>query len=441
MSKIQVKKMNSEIEQDSDSDIDYDDLTQSSVDVGYIDTSMEELSEKELQLYRIQMKSPFFPNKVGGKPAWLDYSSAPHALGAGVMNDSNNNKSEELQCLSCKSQLVFLLQIYAPIGGQNDQFSNEAECLEDAFHRVLYVFLCSNQGCKARTFKAYRSQLNRENDFFSHDPPPEDYDEDDFEQELADSKDHLKKFYLNLYKKNMLNQCAVCGLACTKKCSRCNFVFFCSQAHQLIDWTKLNHKTLCTKYSNPDLDQMILEWVQDENSQLKYFEEKNSPLFPEREILIEPEELDVAKLKREKDKFKYDEKKIVEELGQNEGNDQDFDAVKENDYDKDFEKFKKISAQDPAQIIRYERGGKPLWTSKYQKLKESDIPKCEHCGSRRIFEFQVTPQLLCYLNLDESRQMDTVDWAGLYVYTCVKSCQAAKNSYASEFIYKQDFVS
>lgn len=308
MSKIQVKKPNSDIEQDSDSDIDFDDMAESKVDVGYIDTSLDELSEKELNLYRIQMKSPFFPNKVGGKPAWLDYSNTPLAVGAGLMNDSNNNKSVELQCLSCKSQLVFLLQIYAPIGGQNDQFSDQAESLEDAFHRVLYVFLCSSKDCKSRTFKAYRSQLNRQNDFFSHDPPPEDYDEDDFDQELHDSEEHLKKFYLNLYKKNLLNQCAVCGLACTKKCSRCNFAFFCSQNHQVIDWTKLNHKTLCSKYSNADEAKVVHEWVLDENSQLKYFEEKNSAVFPEREILIEPELLDIAKLKKEKEKFKYDER-------------------------------------------------------------------------------------------------------------------------------------
>lgn len=309
MSKIQVKKLNSELEPDSDSDMDLDDLAQSRVDVGYIDTNLDELNEKELQLYRIRMKSPFFPCKVGGKPAWLDYVNVPLAVGAGQMTDSNNNKSSiELQCLSCKSQLVFLLQIYAPIGGPNDQFCDQAQCLEDAFHRVLYVFLCSNQGCKSRTFKVYRSQLNRENDFFSYDPPPQDYEEDDIEQELYDSKDHLKKFYLNIHKKNMLNQCAVCGLACSKKCSRCNFSFFCSQNHQIVDWTKLNHKSLCSKYSSPDVDKIVLEWVEDENSQLKCLEEKNSTVFPEREILIEPEVIDIAKLKKEKDKFKYDEK-------------------------------------------------------------------------------------------------------------------------------------
>ena len=33
------------------------------------------------------------------------------------------------------------------------------------------------------------------------------------------------------------------------------------------------------------------------------------------------------------------------------GNDNDFDNIKENDYDKDFEKFKKISAHEPSQVF------------------------------------------------------------------------------------------
>ena len=168
--------------------------------------------------------------------------------------------------------------------------------------------------------------------------------------------------------------------------------------------------------------------------------------------------------------------------------DKDLDDIAETESDKDFEKFKKISAHDAyqvsisysnylkpilytktnplynrLQVVRYERGGKPLWTTKHGKLTEDKIPKCEHCGSKRIFEFQVnyqtnkqrliisiidlmaafkvTPQLLCYLNLDESKQSNSIDWAGLYAFTCSKSCKAANDGYSNEFIYKQDFIS
>jgi hypothetical protein len=54
--------------------------------------------------------------------------------------------------------------------------------------------------------------------------------------------------------------------------------------------------------------------------------------------------------------------------------------------------------------------------------------------------FQINPQLLNYLNIEEGKQMNSIDWAGLYIYTCSKSCTAANKSYVEEFIYKQDFV-
>lgn len=44
-------------------------------------------------------------------------------------------------------------------------------------------------------------------------------------------------------------------------------------------------------------------------------------------------------------------KEISQDLENNEGNDKDFDELKENDYDKDFEKFKKISAPEATQVI------------------------------------------------------------------------------------------
>lgn len=61
----------------------------------------------------------------------------------------------------------------------------------------------------------------------------------------------------------------------------------------------------------------------------------------------------------------------------------------ENQVDKTFFKFKERISTNKDQIIRYERGGEPLWiNSKYQLPKE-EIPNCESCGEKRDFEFQV----------------------------------------------------
>lgn len=293
-----------ESDSDSDSDISINDGAESRIDVGLIDDDLDGLTEDDLKLNRILMRSPFFASKVGGKPAWLDYSNVPLAVGAGTMTDSNNNSKKQitLECDQCKSQLVFLLQIYAPIM-ESDKFFDQVED-KDSFHRVLFVFLCANTQCASRTFKVLRSQINRKNDFFSYDAPPE-LNDDESDYELC--KTHLKPFYKNLYEKNLLNLCPVCGLSCTKKCAKCSFSFYCSQSHQVFDWTKMNHKALCSRYDkNLSVDEIIENWIDDENSSEKMPNETGNHYFPEYEIVIEPEELDYSKLNEKK--FKYDEK-------------------------------------------------------------------------------------------------------------------------------------
>ena len=74
-------------------------------------------------------------------------------------------------------------------------------------------------------------------------------------------------------------------------------------------------------------------------------------------------------------------------------------------------------------------------------MNETQVPNCDNCGSKRIFEFQVMPQLLAYLKLNEDlNSNNTIDWASLYVYTCEKNCNGTPSaSYIKEYLYKQDF--
>jgi hypothetical protein len=55
-----------------------------------------------------------------------------------------------------------------------------------------------------------------------------------------------------------------------------------------------------------DVDELLSNWIDDENSEKKNVSERNDFLFPEHEIIIEPESLDYNKL-REKE-YKFDEK-------------------------------------------------------------------------------------------------------------------------------------
>nr|ACH48183.1 uncharacterized MYND Zn-finger protein [Cyriopagopus schmidti] len=104
--------------------------------------------------------------------------------------------------------------------------------------------------------------------------------------------------------------------------------------------------------------------------------------------------------------------------------------------DKVFRKFQKRINLEPEQVLRYDRHGEPLWVSAESIPSQADIPLCK-CGARRLFEFQVMPQLLNYLSMDVPR--DSVDWGTLIVYTCADSCTLANSAYIPEFLWKQDF--
>lgn len=63
--------------------------------------------------------------------------------------------------------------------------------------------------------------------------------------------------------------------------------------------------------------------------------------------------------------------------------------------DRQFSKFTSRIKRNPDQVLRYNRGGVPLWISTHHIPNEEDIPRCEYCGTQRQFEFQVSNKLVC----------------------------------------------
>lgn len=106
--------------------------------------------------------------------------------------------------------------------------------------------------------------------------------------------------------------------------------------------------------------------------------------------------------------------------------------------DKHFSKFRKECDKDPKQIIRYKRNGEPLWiadTENTVRQQLASIPKCELCGEQRVFEFQIMPQMLNYI---EDRH---IDWGVIAIYSCAKSCPLpVSKGYVKEFCVKQDII-
>jgi len=353
-----------------------------------------------------QLESRFFPSKLGGKPAWLNLKNLP--------------SSSQILCPSCSIPRSFLCQLYANIDDK-----------PDCFHRTLFIFMCRSNKChkenprnEKNVFLVLRSQLSRSNPFYSYNPPPETLNEKKMWEKDAD----VTKF---------TNICRLCGCSSENsgggKCSACGKVQYCHPYHQKIDW-KARHKKECKKQSNTssyvdhkELEKILFrQWEivmesDDDESSIDSSDEENSD---------EENEKDIETMQALNKKTKHLD---TEELSKYMGN--------EMMLDKYYSRFKDTIKMSPEQVIRYQRSASPLWISSKDIPEVTDIPDCELCGCKRIFEFQIMPQLLNSLNLDNQSQQneelsDSIDWGVLAIYTCSNSCNDGP-SYKPEFIWRQ----
>ncbi|XP_074521957.1 programmed cell death protein 2 [Halichoeres trimaculatus] len=331
-----------------------------------------------------RLLSPQFPSKVGGKPAWLSQTGLPTLPG--------------LECEKCHQPMAFLLQVYAPISGH-----------DNCFHRTLFLFCCKTRECYAtndnQCMKVFRSQLPRRNEFYPYDPPSDDEPPSNYKQAQS------------VLSPSGVKLCWVCGCPGAKACSRCHSVTYCGKHHQTLHW-KHSHKKECGSQ---------------ETSRVR----TSQFLFPESELVTEPEEEEEEE-EEEEDKETKDVE-LEDERTASDLRETDLEemAMHETEDNKVFQRFKKKTAPYPHQVVRYTRGGSPLWVSAKHIPSDQDIPPCT-CGAKRTFEFQVMPQLLNSLSVDSTGA--SIDWGTLAVYTCTNSCNH-DNQYCLEFIWKQDFSS
>ncbi|XP_014211929.1 programmed cell death protein 2 [Copidosoma floridanum] len=323
--------------------------------------------------------SRFFPSKIGGKPAWLDLQHIPTA--------------EQLTCDYCQNPCIFLCQVYAPYDDD-----------DRTFHRTLFVFVCRDPSCckdnENGNVRVFRSQLSKVNIFYPSDPPVE--------------KQHWRS---DISVEKWTKTCNLCGIFSSKQCSMCKKVNYCGRFHQVWDW-KNGHKSSCDRKNIT-------------SSSSKF-------LFQEYELVIERDDChQESEDSNEKDKVEKYEFTKAEKTGSlqlEKEIDDDLLMMANSFEDKTFSKFTKRIKSNPHQVLRYNRGGKPLYISSENQM--DDIPKCE-CGSERQFEFQIMPQLLVKLNLDNV--LHNIDWGVLLIYTCKHSC-ATTHKYANEYVWKQDIV-
>jgi pre-rRNA-processing protein TSR4 len=299
--------------------------------------------------------------KIGGRPFHLN---PRHPI---------SRKADNLFCQACPDSppLQFLMQIYAPADDVSEQ----------AFHRMLYVFVCTTPGCDSA--QCVRAQLPEANGFHGA-----------TNQEVrSDASKTLPRGY------GHEDLCGVCGLKADG--SRCpkQEMFFCSRAHQK-DYMKNVTKRIMADEKEGVLAGMFEEFA------LEVYEDESDGEADEA--------YEAEREKREIEKMEELNAKLAKTAvnsdfsGINNDDDDDDDKL-----DDDLEQKGESGLEDPVtarfmenikkhddQCLRYSRWCSDAleWTS--SEHQPSSIPCCENCGSERKFEFQITPQILSFLKVD-----------------------------------------
>lgn len=406
-----------------------------------------------------------FASKAGGEPVWLYRYPCTGA--------------RTPRCSGCGEAEKYLCQIYAPV----EEGSIEHD---GAFHRVLYVTICTSSGCTFRRdgvgATVLRGQLKRDNQFYAYTVREKG------EEDVAPVQ----------------HACILCGFWGELFCGGCHSVRYCSKRCQREDWS-LGHRDACknrnTISENEGNDQHV------EKSKLIEIARKQW-LFAELEILTDrhctPPQSDSEDGDTDDDRDDQESTKIeakqehkngetqsrisktciqdVERVGKTvtpRGTMQDAGAdelpeelfqgvAKRAPRDPVQRRFHRVIAYEPDQVVRYERNGQPLWANPRQQCDGNTVSRCEKCGSRRIFEMQIMPQIVYKLEL-ERREQDTrlatpghsdeqrgnnigggnrmtevakrlktdMDWATIVVWTCEKSCELEIGEYAKESAWVQ----
>ncbi|GMS90362.1 hypothetical protein PENTCL1PPCAC_12537, partial [Pristionchus entomophagus] len=357
-------------------------------------------------LYRLS--SCFLPlGKVGGKPSWLNPVAIP--------------KSEELACKSCTKPLCFLLQVYATADSDSAH----------SFHRTIFLFVCRNPACSKANdpsnLVAFRCCLPRVNAWYGADGPLD--------------ADLVMEDELPCAPAGSPALCRICGCFASKKCAKCGEAWYCSKEHQALDW-KLGHRSNCgqpekkreegEERKNPENP-----WLFEEMGMEMDRENLPSSIFEDLSDDEEDEEREGEKEeKRRMDEYvKMVKAKKLDEGAAAQMAEDDLEVEEKKDVC--FDRFNRVMQLQSEQILRYQRGGRPLIPSD-KAPPINQVPACSLCGASRQFELQLTPHLLSLIGVDSITE--SIDWASVYVYTCSANCVVPESGYASEAVVKHDFV-
>ncbi|CAN4106489.1 unnamed protein product [Withania somnifera] len=318
-----------------------------------------------------------YTTKIGGLPDW------PIHLPSTSVDLFN--------CSACKSDLSLLAQVYAPISKKDWKIEE----------RVIYVFGCltpecgsttvswrairiqksvNSEGLKSQSDRAVSlpassasdSKKERKKDILSFDFLAEGDDEDDDDIDLAELGRALSE---------------AASLASKSK--------------------KPNHdRKLTAKTSSPVCASRVIDKKLPVIPCFYIYAEEEK--FSKKDASVCSKNISSSIKDHENDPDSQDETWEVE----------DYEYDRALNADRVYLKFKKRVDAYPEQCFRYSYGGKPLLASR----DAGDPGTCGLCGAARLYEMQLMPPLLYFLqeavSEKEKHALDNWNWMTLIVYTC-----------------------
>nr|XP_057931270.1 programmed cell death protein 2-like isoform X2 [Doryrhamphus excisus] len=125
-------------------------------------------------------------------------------------------------------------------------------------------------------------------------------------------------------------------------------------------------------------------------------------------------------------------------VGTLDGVEEKYEKSRAHHGDAAFSRFMKRISPCPQQVLRYCRGGEPLFISEPPANMGKLVTLCGSCGGPRILELQLMPALVSLLRWKDGGGVTELEFGTVLVYTCTESCRMSESQQlVDEFCFVQ----